>query len=162
MRDKESTRDCKYIHRMMSLLLTLLFVNSIMADITPIGDLEIERDKGVLVLNNENYESVLSNSPMLMIYFYDQKCSECHKMDIEFATAAWMMKETKTENQKPDFAKIDATLPSQLAMKHNVKQFPTMIFIKEIIMLNDQILFFSNFYNCKKSLSKKTVVLLHC
>ena len=65
---------------MMSLLLTLLFVNSIMADITPIGDLEIERDKGVLVLNNENYESVLSNSPMLMIYFYDQKCSECHKM----------------------------------------------------------------------------------
>ena len=56
---------------MMSLLLTLLFVNSIMADITPIGDLEIERDKGVLVLNNENYESVLSNSPMLMIYFYD-------------------------------------------------------------------------------------------
>ena len=121
-----------------------------------------EKGTKVLVLNNENYESVLSNSPMLMIYFYDQKCSECHKMDIEFATAAWMMKETKTENQKPDFAKIDATLPSQLAMKHNVKQFPTMIFIKEIIMLNDQILFFSNFYNCKRSLSKKTVVLLHC
>ena len=146
----------------MSASLTLMFLTSVLADITPSGDQQIHRDKGVLVLNNENYESVLSNSPMLMIYFYDQKCSECHKMDIEFATAAWMMKETKTENQKPDFAKIDATLPSQLAMKHNVKQFPTMIFIKEIIMLNDQILFFSNFYNCKKSLSKKTVVLLHC
>ena len=121
---------------MMSASLTLLFLTSILADITPSGDQQIDRDKGVLVLNNENYESVLSNSPMLMIYFYDQKCSECHKMDIEFATAAWMMKETKTENQKPDFAKIDVTLPSQLAIKHNVKQFPTMIFIKEIIMLN--------------------------
>ena len=114
----------------MSASLTLLFLTSILADITPSGDQQIDRDKGVLVLNNENYESVLSNSPMLMIYFYDQKCSECHKMDIEFATAAWMMKETKTEKQKPDFAKVDATLPSELAIKHNVKQFPTIIFIK--------------------------------
>ena len=94
--------------------------------------------------------------------FREELTTDKISKDIEFATAAWMMKETKTEKQKPDFAKIDATLPSQLAMKHNVKQFPTMIFIKEIIMLNDQILFFSNFYNCKKSLSKKTVVLLHC
>ena len=119
----------------MSASLTLLFLTSILADITPSGDQQIDRDKGVLVLNNENYESVLSNSPMLMIYFYDQKCSECHKMDIEFATAAWMMKETKTEKQKPDFAKVDATLPSQLAIKQNVKQFPTILFIKAIIML---------------------------
>ena len=72
---------------MMSVLLTLLLVittttTSILADITS-GDQQGQRDKGVLVVNNENYESVLSNSPMLMIYFYDQKCSECHKMDIE-------------------------------------------------------------------------------
>ena len=69
---------------MMSVLLTLLLVittttTSILADITS-GDQQGQRDKGVLVVNNENYESVLSNSPMLMIYFYDQKCSECHKM----------------------------------------------------------------------------------
>ena len=49
-----------------------------------------------------------------------------------------MMKETKTENQKPDFAKVDATLPSELAIKHNVKQFPTIIFIKAIIMVDNQ------------------------
>ena len=128
-----------FITKMMSASLTLLFLTSILADITTSGDQQIDRDKGVLVLNNENYESVLSNSPMLMIYFYDQKCSECHKMDIEFATAAWMMKETKTENQKPDFAKVDATLPSELAIKHNVKQFPTIIFIKAIIMLVNQL-----------------------
>ena len=67
---------------MMSVLLTLLLVittTTILADITS-GDQQGQRDKGVLVVNNENYESVLSNSPMLMIYFYDQKCSECHKM----------------------------------------------------------------------------------
>ena len=91
-------------------------------------------DKGVMLLTNENYEMVLSNSPILMIYFYDQKCSECHKMDIEFATAAWMMRETKTQLQKVDFAKVDATLPNQLAIKHNVKRFPTLILIKAIIM----------------------------
>ena len=49
-----------------------------------------------------------------------------------------MMKETKTEKQKPDFAKVDATLPSELAIKHNVKQFPTIIFIKAIIMVDNQ------------------------
>ena len=131
---------------MMSVLLTLLLVittttTTILADITS-GDQQGQRDKGVLVVNNENYESVLSNSPMLMIYFYDQKCSECHKMDIEFATAAWMMKETKTEKQKPDFAKVDATLPSELAIKHNVKQFPTILFIKAIIMCDNHIIQF--------------------
>ena len=50
-----------------------------------------------------------------------------------------MMKETKTEKQKPDFAKVDATLSSELAIKHNVKQFPTIIFIKAIIMLVNQL-----------------------
>ena len=70
------------ITMMMSVLLALFFVNTgtLLADITTSLDQEAERDKGVLVLNNENYESLLSNSPMLMIYFYDQKCSECHKM----------------------------------------------------------------------------------
>ena len=70
------------IAMMMSVLLALFFVNTgtLLADITTSLGQEAERDKGVLVLNNENYESVLSNSPMLMIYFYDQKCSECHKM----------------------------------------------------------------------------------
>ena len=123
---------------MMSVLLALLSVNTILAA----GELQAERDKGVLVLNNENYERILSNSPMLMIYFYDQKCSECYKTDIEFATAAWMMKETKTEKQKPDFAKVDATLPSELAIKHNVKQFPTILFIKATIMCDNHIIQF--------------------
>ena len=59
------------------------------------------------------------------------------------------MKETKTEKQKPDFAKVDATLPSELATKHNVKQFPTIIFIKAIIMLVNQIIL-----NYKNSRSK--------
>ena len=63
-----------------------------------------------------------------------------------------MMKETKTENQKPDFAKVDATLPSQLAIKQNVKQFPTILFIKAIIMLDIQIIIY---FVKKKSRSKK-------
>ena len=118
----------------MSAWLTFIFLASISVE-KALFQQEIELDKGVMVLTNENYEAVLSNSPILMIYFYDQKCSECHKMDIEFATAAWMIRETKTVTQKVDFAKVDATLPNQLAIKHNVKHFPTIILIKAIIML---------------------------
>ena len=84
-----------------------------MAEITPIGEQQIERDKGVVVLNNENYESVLSNSPMLMIYFYDQKCSECHKMDIEFATAAWMMMTYFLFVNRPDSVKLKQKINSK-------------------------------------------------
>ena len=76
--------------------------------------------------------------------------------DIEFATAAWMMKETKTEKQKPDFAKVDASLPSQLAIKHNVKRFPTILFIKAIIMLDNQFLI------VKKSCSEKKCSVAGC
>ena len=120
----------------MTVWLSLLFAATALAQ-------HIEMDKGVMLLTNENYEMVLSNSPILMIYFYDQKCSECHKMDIEFATAAWMMRETKTQLQKVDFAKVDATLPNQLAIKHNVKRFPTLILIKAIIMFKSSFHFVS-------------------
>ena len=70
-----------------------------------------------------------------------------------------MMKETKTENQKPDFAKVDATLPSQLAIKQNVKQFPTILFIKAIIMLNNQIIIY---FVKKNPAVRKNVALLVC
>ena len=122
------------ITKRMSAWLTLLFLASISAE-TGLQQ-EIELDKGVMVVTNENYEAVVSNSPLLMIYFYDQKCTDCHKMDIEFATAAWMIRETETIKQKVDFAKVDATLPSQLAIKHDVKRFPTLILIKAIISLD--------------------------
>ena len=111
-------------------MLALVFAASSLAELIPM------EDKGVMILTDENYEAVLSNSPILMIYFYDQKCSECYKMDIEFATAAWMMRETKTDLQKPKFAKVDVALASQLAIKHNVKQLPTIILLKAIIMLH--------------------------
>lgn len=87
-------------------------------------------DKGVMVLGDDTLQSVLDSNSLVLVDFYAPWCKHCQKLELEFATAAWMISEAKSEAQKAKFAKVDAIAHTDLAKQFNITRYPTLIFFK--------------------------------
>lgn len=85
--------------------------------------LAVEKDEGVLVLTEANFDEELSKHEFLLVEFYAPWCGHCKKLTPEYAAAAAIL-----GNQNPPLylAKVDATENNALAERFEVKGFPTL------------------------------------
>jgi protein disulfide-isomerase A1 len=87
------------------------------------AEIEIEKDQGVLVLTEENFEAALKLYPALLVEFYAPWCGHCKKLEPEYSAAAHKL----SHNDPPLYiAKMDATVHKAIAKKYEVKGYPTL------------------------------------
>jgi len=91
---------------------------------------EITLDKGVMVLNKDNFQHVLDNNKLVIVDFYAPWCKHCQKLELEYATAAWMISESRQEGEKTKFAKVDAIEQTELAAQFEITRYPTLLLFK--------------------------------
>jgi protein disulfide-isomerase A1 len=89
---------------------------------------KVETEKGVLIVTNDNFESVIQDNDYVLIEFYAPWCGHCRALEPEYAKAAKKLEEA---NSSIKLAKVDATVETQLTEKHTVKGYPTLKFYRK-------------------------------
>jgi protein disulfide-isomerase A1 len=101
----------------LNLFLLLIYVNS---------ELNLPKDKDVLILTDLTFDSAINNYEYLMVFFYAPWCIRCNKFHPEYDKAASILK-----NENLFLAKVDATVEKKLDKKFEITGFPVLkLFIK--------------------------------
>jgi protein disulfide-isomerase-like protein len=86
-----------------------------------------DEESEVVHLTEENFESVVSENPSVLVMFYAPWCGHCKAMKPHYTEAADQLKKEGVEGV---LAAVDATQARGLAEKHGVKGFPTVKYFK--------------------------------
>jgi len=101
---------------MQKICLLLAIVQSVFA--------AVEKDEGVLVLTDDNFDEEIKNHKFLLLNFMPHGADIAKKLTPEYAGAA----EVLAKNDPPLFvAKVDATEQKKLGERFEVKGFPTLL-----------------------------------
>ena len=99
----------------------------------------VERENGVIVLNNRNFEVELENHEMLIIEFYSTECKHCK----EFAPKFEELTVKLASLNPPIFtAKVEAEINKDIAKKFGITAVPKVFIFKKgygIIPYNDKL-----------------------
>lgn len=102
--------------------LFLLIISSLLLSLNS-NEVTIEKEDGVLVLTDENYDFAIKKYPFMMIDYYAPWCGHCKKLAPEYSKAAEILK-----NGPAKLAKVDCTKNKQIAQKLSIRSYPTIIF----------------------------------
>jgi protein disulfide-isomerase A1 len=87
----------------------------------------INEEDNVLVLNTKNFDYAVKTYKYLLVEFYAPWCGHCKALAPEYVAAA---KQLHEEGSEIRLAKVDATVETAIAEKHEVSGYPTLKFYK--------------------------------
>ncbi|KHJ49183.1 protein disulfide-isomerase domain protein [Trichuris suis] len=91
------------------------------------NDDEYPEENGVVILNDENYDSFLESHPVALVEFFAPWCGHCMRLAPEYEKAAQRLKEIAGI----PLAKLDATENPAVAKKEQIMGYPTLKFWKD-------------------------------
>ncbi|XP_058792794.1 protein disulfide-isomerase [Phymastichus coffea] len=109
------------------------FVLAALAVILGTASAEIKTEEDVLVITKDNFEEALKQHDYLLLEFYAPWCGHCKALAPEYAKAAG---ELLSQGSDIKLGKVDATIESDLAEKHQVKGYPTLKFYRKGVAID--------------------------
>jgi len=80
---------------------------------------------GIIVLDQNNFDEVLSQVKHVVVEFYEPGCTTCHEFAHEYAKASQRL---SSHSPHIKFFAVDASTEKGLASRYNIKSFPTTRF----------------------------------
>lgn len=84
-------------------------------------------ESDVVHLTSENFDTIITREPSVLVMFYAPWCGHCKKMKPEYEKAAAILKSEKITGIA---AALDATKEPTIAARYNIRGYPTVKYFK--------------------------------